>query len=281
MKQKQTSAGAWIAGGIAITVAVAAGIYLARSGRQATSELPGAGASASNTMAASSADASQASPKQYPIEQAEVDAGAEPSVPLPAMEDSDRPVFDAIATLAGGDEVLGVLLDPQHLVQRIVASIDGLTRPKLGENVSPLRSAQGLFATRADGAQRVIAGDNAARYAAYADIARAIDSKKLVAWYVGSYPLFQRAYRELGYPDGYFNDRLIAVIDHLLATPDAAQPLAVVQPNVLYEFADPALEARSSGQKLLLRVGPQNEAAIKAKLREIRRLLVGQSLPKS
>ncbi|HEY0230736.1 MAG TPA: DUF3014 domain-containing protein [Dokdonella sp.] len=278
MKQKQTPVGTWLAGGIAIVVAVGAGIYFARNGGEAVSALPGTGMAPSTTAASAP---TAAAPIEHPIEQAQVDPGNEPATPLPAIEESDRPVFDAIAALAGGGEALGMLVDPQHLVQRIVATVDGLTRPRLGENVSPLRSAQGVFATRADGAQRVIAGDNAARYEAYAQIARAIDAKKLVAWYVATYPLFQQAYRELGYPDGYFNDRLIAVIDHLLATPDASQPLVVVQPNVLYEFADPALEARSSGQKLLLRSGPQNEAAIKAKLREVRALLVGRNLPES
>jgi len=93
------------------------------------------------------------------------------------------------------------------------------------------------------------------------------------------YPLFQQAYRELGYPDGYFNDRLVVVIDHLLATPDVPQPVALRQPNVMYEYADPALESRSAGQKLLIRSGPANETAIKAKLREIRAALTGQALP--
>jgi hypothetical protein len=278
MKQQPASIGTWIAGTAAVVVAIGIGLYFARTGSEAVSPLPGTNAAPSTSAPT---NAPPVPPIEHPIEQAQVDSTDEPSPPLPAIEDSDRPVFDAIAGLAGGGEALGVLVDPQHLVQRIVATVDGLTRPKLGENVSPLRSAQGVFATRADGAQRVIAGDNAARYDAYVQIARAIDPKKLVAWYVATYPLFQQAYRELGYPNGYFNDRLIAVIDHLLATPDVAQPLAVVRPNVLYEFADPALEARSSGQKLLLRSGPQNEAAIKTKLRAIRALLVGQDLPKS
>jgi hypothetical protein len=278
MKQQPASIGTWIAGTAAVVVAIGIGLYFARTGSEAVGPLPGTNAAPSTSAPTNTPPVP---PIEHPIEQAQVDSTGEPSPPLPAIEDSDRPVFDAIAGLAGGGEALGVLVDPQHLVQRIVATVDGLTRPKLGENVSPLRSAQGVFATRANGAQRVIAGDNAARYDAYAQIARAIDPKKVVAWYVVTYPLFQQAYRELGYPNGYFNDRLIAVIDHLLATPDAAQPLAVVQPNVLYEFADPALEARSSGQKLLLRSGPQNEAAIKTKLREIRALLVGQDLPKS
>jgi hypothetical protein len=43
----------------------------------------------------------------------------------------------------------------------------------------------------------------------------------------------------------------------------------LVQPSVLYRYADERLEKLSAGQKLLIRMGPANAAVIKAKLREI------------
>jgi hypothetical protein len=42
---------------------------------------------------------------------------------------------------------------------------------------------------------------------------------------------------------------------------------------VLYEFADPELEALSSGQKLLLRMGSQHAATIKRVLQGLRALI--------
>jgi hypothetical protein len=45
---------------------------------------------------------------------------------------------------------------------------------------------------------------------------------------------------------------------------------------VRYEFADPALESLSSGQKIMLRVGPVNERRLKEKLAEIRGELAGR-----
>jgi hypothetical protein len=38
----------------------------------------------------------------------------------------------------------------------------------------------------------------------------------------------------------------------------------------MYQYADPKIEALSAGQKLLVRMGPDNEAIVKAKLRELR-----------
>ena len=67
--------------------------------------------------------------------------------------------------------------------------------------------------------------------------------------------------------------RLVQVIDSLLATPQVGAPIELTRPNVMYTFADPALEARPAGQKLLLRMGPDNAAAIKAKLTELRAIV--------
>ena len=63
------------------------------------------------------------------------------------------------------------------------------------------------------------------------------------------------------------------MIDHLLQTPDVTPPVKLVQPSVTYKYADPKLESLSAGQKLLIRMGPQNESAVKAKLRELREAL--------
>jgi len=92
----------------------------------------------------------------------------------------------------------------------------------------------------------------------------------MVATYRRFYPLFQEAFAQLGYPDGYFNDRVVAVIDHLLETPEPVEPIRLVQPHVLYQFADPDLEALSSGQKLLIRMGPDHISRIKAVLSDVR-----------
>ncbi len=81
------------------------------------------------------------------------------------------------------------------------------------------------------------------------------------------------------YDPGYFNDRLVTAIDNLLATPDLAQAPALTPVNGHYEYANPALESLSVGQKMLLRAGPADEAAIKAKLRDVRAQLTGKTLP--
>ena len=275
-KPTRTPWWSWAAGALAVAGAIGIGLYLARSGEEGvTRALPPAAPSVPNFAAAPIAP-----PIQHPIEQAAgavAQANAVPAL-LPPLDESDVAVASAFAEMFGAEGLMA-LLNPQHVVQRIVATIDSLPRQKLALESLPVRTAQGSFATTVAGAQREIDERNAARYAPYIAVAKAVDAKALVAWYVRFYPLFQEAYRQLGYPDGYFNDRLVAVIDHLLQTPDINLPIALEQPNVLYEYADPALESRSAGQKLLMRSGAANEAAIKAKLREIRAALTEREPP--
>ena len=91
----------------------------------------------------------------------------------------------------------------------------------------------------------------------------------LVMLYQRYYPLFQQAYSENG-GEGSFNDRLLEMIDHLLETPDIPAPIYLTKPEAVYVFEDPALEAMTAGQKILVRMGPVNAAIVKEKLAEIK-----------
>ena len=158
-----------------------------------------------------------------------------------------------------------------EFVRRIVATVDNLPRREIALRTMPVRSAPGQFRTAGKGEDLTVSPENHARYSAYVELVRTMDTAKLVALYVRFYPLFQQAYQELGYPKAYFNDRVIEVIDHLIAAPELPTPATLVQPKVLYRFADPGLESRSAGEKILMRIGNENAAIVKAKLREIRR----------
>ena len=124
--------------------------------------------------------------------------------------------------------------------------------------------------TAGEGDAVVLGAANFARYAPWIELVDSLDANAAAALYKRLYPQFQSAYENLGNPDGYFNDRVVEVIDHLLSAPEAPATISLVRPNVYYEFADPALEGQSAGRKLLLRMGPGNAARVKAKLREIR-----------
>ena len=201
------------------------------------------------------------------------------STSLPSLEQSDSSMRKLLATLFGR-KVFEELFSQQDIIRRIVATVDNLAREKVAQRLMPLRSARGPMLLKGEGEQRTISPQNASRYEPYIAMAEAVDAKALVVAYIRHYPLFQQAYGELGYPTEYFNDRLVAVIDHLLAAPNVDGPVQLVQRKVLYEFADPEMEARSAGQKIMIRIGPANSARLRSTLRDIRRELT-PSAPKS
>jgi hypothetical protein len=227
---------------------------------------PRAAHSPSAPAPSSAAPASPPATAQAPRHPVESEATEQP---LPELRASDGAVASALAALIGQDAFGRVFLS-ENLVRNIVATVDNLPREEVARRVNPLQPAPGVPATSGKGASLALAPANAARYAPYMRLVETVETPKLVAFYRRHYPLFQQAYVELGYPNGYFNDRLVEVIDHLLATPEPAGPIRLTQPKVLYEFADPALEELSAGQKMMLRIGKENRDRVKAKLAEIR-----------
>jgi hypothetical protein len=189
--------------------------------------------------------------------------------PLPTVKESDPAMRDAISGLLGKD-AFEKFFEPDEIVHRIVATIDNLPRKTYAQRLSPVNTPAGQFATTGKDESLAIAPSNAARYTPYVRLFDALDTAKLVSVYEHFYPLFQKAYVDLGYPNGYFNDRLVEVIDHLLATPDVKGPIKLAVPHVLYEYEDAELQARSAGQKVLIRMGSDNAGKVKAKLSEIR-----------
>ena len=199
-----------------------------------------------------------------------------PSEPLPTLKDSDVTALESLKSLFGPDNVAKLFM-PESIIRNMVATVDNLPRNKAPRRVWPLTSPGGTLKTTGRDDKLAIAADNGARYKLYVDAFDKSDTAAVVGAYVHFYPLFQQAFVELGYPNGYFNDRLVEVIDHLLDAPEPKGPVKLVAPKVLYEYADPDLESRSAGQKVIMRLGPDNEARVKAKLREYRKEVVSQT----
>ena len=134
----------------------------------------------------------------------------------------------------------------------------------------PLHPAGSWLKTKGTTGSLTLDPSNAERYAAYITMVQAVSVDKLVTVYRQFYSLFQKAYVELGYPDAYFNDRLVVAIDDMLAAPEPEGAIELMQNKVRYQFADADLESRSAGQKIMLRIGVANERIVKAKLRKLR-----------
>ena len=195
--------------------------------------------------------------------------------PLPSLEDSDAAMAQVLTDFFGTKRVVE-FFDLKDIARRFVVTVDNLPRKKVPMRYRLFKPVAGEFLVARADRDFTIKPENYRRYTPYVLLSQAVDVKMLVATYVHFYPLFQEEYQQLGYPKGYFNDRVVEAIDDMLAAPEVKGSTRLERPNVLYQFFDPDLEALSAGQKILIRMGPENAARIKARLRELRRELTGQ-----
>jgi hypothetical protein len=228
--------------------------------------------------AAPAPSASTAAPEEpaisYPVQAAATAAAALEPVGIAA----------ALEALLGRNAV-GTFLQVDDLARRFTATVDNLGRASAPASLWPINRSPARFKVETGDGNTVISADNSLRYTALVLLAESLDTRQAVDFYIRMYPLLQRAYQDLGYPKAYFNDRLIKVIDLLLASPEPGYPVGLyltdvkgpepsLTPWVRYQFADPALESLTAGQKIMVRVGSVNERRLKARLSALRKELL-------
>lgn len=219
---------------------------------------------------------------RHPIEESDPPLSTDrTTVPLPPLDDSDAYFLLEVGSVFG--EGIESLFLRDAIIDRLVATVDNMHQGHIPGKIRPVRSLQDSFsaATTADDDVYVLSAENFARYDELVRSVTAADVDAAADIYRRFYPLFQKSYERLGYPDAYFNDRVVEVIDLLLMTPEPAEPILLSRRSVLYEFADPTLEALSSGQKLLLRMGAENRAAVKQSLTSLRAKIAADNPPDS
>jgi hypothetical protein len=263
-----------IAVGLVLALVLAGGGAWWYLHRPPKAQVPAAAEATAPTAAAAPANPAEPPAVQHPLEEAP--AAAEP---LPPVGESDGVLADALKALIGAPAVQTWLV-PDELARRFVATVDNLPRNVPLEKRRPLRTppeaplVDRVVLDAADGTERItLSARNAQRYDTAIALFGMADARAMAGSYRRFYPLLQQAYQDLGYPDRYFNDRVVEAIDDMLRAPEPAGPVILVQPKVLYQYEDAELEKLSSGQKLLLRMGPAHAREVKAKLRELRALI--------
>jgi hypothetical protein len=239
--------------------------------------------------------------ERQPPPEARPPAVTEPAITEPTPETEPLPGEPALPSLAGSDEdalrTLSDLVDEgqsvgryvvdENVIPRIVATVDALDSRQVPEAIQAVQGPGGeIEATPDEQPDEVVLNDvgdpipqyqlnpaNYQRYEPYVQMLESVDAGALARAYRSYQPLFEEAFDQLGYPEGNFEERLLNVIDDVLATPEPEGPLQLIKPEAYYLFADEELEALTAGQKALLRMGPDNAARVKAKLAEFRAAL--------
>ena len=207
-----------------------------------------------------------------PASTIETGADQPPAEPLPALAESDGFIAAALGTVIE-QPALHELFNLDQLARRLVVAIDSLPRARMPQQLRLIEPPAAHFVITDQSGETFIAGANAGRYERYVTLIEAADVTQVVALYRRIYPLLQQAYAGIAPANAAFHQRVLEVLDDLLAAAAIAEPVRLVQPKVFYEFADPEVQARSYGQRLLARIGAANAARIQPKLRELRAAL--------
>ena len=191
-----------------------------------------------------------------------------PAIVLPGLDDSDQLMRDAAVGLTR-HEGINAWLSPNELIRKIVVFVDNIAKGRITrQGVSALAPKKPFTATKVDKQTYLLDVDSYSRYDRVTNILLSLDTKRTTEFYILLKPLFNRAYEELGYPEVRdFDAVLLQAIDRLLAAPILPHPVRLIRPVVVYRFEDPDIQGLGATQKQLIRMGPENTAAIQTKLK--------------
>lgn len=210
--------------------------------------------------------------------------------PLPLLDNSDNWLKLKLPEITWRKELLKLIID-EDMIRRFVVFTDNFAQGIIAYEHSPFTSPKGKFTVvaKSSSSQEILQTEtdepirsklpikqdtwqwsdtSSKRFNLYVDLLRSIDSESLVNWYSEIKPLIDEAYNELGYEDNFTNtlqDAITRVLD--MELPKSSMEL--IQPSVMYKFADPELEALPDSDKLLLRIGKENLLVMKAILLEL------------
>jgi len=212
----------------------------------------------------------QVEPEPEPEPAAE-EVGAEESIaPLPPLNNSDGFIVDGLRALENGADLVRYLADAQ-LARRFVTLVDNISQGDLPQSDLPYRAiGEEMPVRQLDDNLFVMGSETFSRFDALIASFMAIDTDAAMTFYRTLSPLFQQAYAELGYGDRNFDATLADAIDVVLDARIIEGPFQLVEPSVMYLYADASIENLSAVHKQLLRLGPENAAQLKSKLRQFR-----------
>ncbi|WP_114325198.1 DUF3014 domain-containing protein [Candidatus Colwellia aromaticivorans] len=217
--------------------------------------------------------------------------------PLPSLDNSDDWLKLKLPEITWRKELLKLIID-EDMIRRFVVFTDNFAQGIIAyehspfilpnakftpaiESVSFQQSFQKPEQTDSDSPLPVKQNvwqwneNSSRRFSLYVDLLRSMDSENLVQWYSEIKPLIDEAYTELGYEDDFtrtLQDAITRVLD--MELPKSS--MALIQPSVMYKFADSELEALPDADKLLLRLGKDNLLVMKSVLLELHEKLAQQ-----
>jgi len=176
----------------------------------------------------------------------------------------------AVRELIASAQVPGLLRAwsrQKELVRSVVAAVDNVAQGQSPAAQLAFLAPEEKFSVIEKNGTTSLDPQSFRRYDTLINVFIAIPDETLIFWYRKLRPTLESAFRELGYPEITFSQRLKQAIEQLDQVPVTRKDMPLEKKILSYAFADINLEDLTLAQKHLLRLGPQNVARIQKKLR--------------
>jgi len=211
-------------------------------------------------------------PVSTPVEAAPPVVAEPRSIVVPPLESSDAPLRAMIEGLSAHPRLADVLATDQ-LARTFVIVVVAIANGESPREALGYLEPEASFAIAERDGSVVIDPASFERYTWITGVFSSLDAAGAAELYRQLEPLFEEAYRDIGYPEGPFRPVLDAALDQLASTLVPEGYIEVRRGTVLWEFRDPGLERLNPAQKQLLRMGPANARLVQAKIRELQAAL--------
>ncbi len=212
------------------------------------------------------------------LEPFELDNGYVFPEPVPELDDSDAELLEQLKPLSESEELVK-WAPSDDLARKLTAVAYSLADGEVAYEYMSMPAPKGKFKVSSKGKKTYINSDNYERYDVFVKAVQTVNVDHAVAFYLHYWPLFRAAFSEISEPDKSLQTEVMSAIDLLLETPDVEGDIELVRPSVYYKYADEELEKLKPAQKLLLRMGPENRAAIQEKLQAFKKKLSFDEAP--
>ncbi len=213
-------------------------------------------------------------PTPKPLVKAEVELSYGLPEEVPELNTSDDLLQDQLRLFPSLESVVD-WSQASDLARRFVALVYNMAEGSLPHKYLPLVALEERFSVIKKGGL-IIDPKSYQRYDIYAEAFSALDSDHVAAVYRYFWPVFQKAFQELGEPKKSLHLETLKAIEHVASSPVIEGDVRLVQPAVYYQFADPELEKLTALQKQMIRMGPKNSALVITKLEEIKAAITSE-----
>ena len=192
-----------------------------------------------------------------------------PPEPTVIEETADAYARETIESVNGG-KALAQFVAGDYIVERAVASIDALRRGEVPYKLLPVSRPSKPFLISDDGLRVTMDPSSFNRYDVFAQWVNGIDVLAIVELLNEYEQIATEALSRMGVGDFDIRSAVLAATTEILATPIAPESAELMKREANWVYMDPELEALSSLQKQVLRMGPRNSEIIQTKARELR-----------